>query len=348
MSKLKAMKSVYCYFFPETRSLLREVSNALPDSMYLVTTPAEEIYKRLEPLFTPPLDIPATPEGYVDLDEIHGPIIKRIVKAYSSIVPALSDFKFSYPTSGSSEGIFKLLTKLKIEDIESINVFDGEYEGYEEYAGHDDLKIRVRKFDFRKTNSKKCEPGVWFISNPSSCDGNIIPNEFITDLCDAGNKVILDLAYVGATRQHKFDISHENIPAVVMSFSKSYGVFRFRIGGFAFSREPIHSLYGNKWFKDTESLCQALKISETIGPSKLYSKYRPVQEEIVTEINDEFGLGMMVSDSFLLGHLTEEDAERLDTSQLDLIKPFKRGRNYRFCLTPYYEEKEQKCEKNDI
>jgi hypothetical protein len=179
MTELRAMKAVYCYFFPEVRPLLHEVESKVPDDLFLVTTPAEEVHKSLESLFSPALDVPATPKGCVDLDEIHIPIIERIVRAYSHLVPALAGFKYSYPTPGSSEGIFKLLTKLKVDGCEAINVLDGEYEGYGEYAGPEDLKMRVNTVNPEKTDPAKLEPAVWFISNPSARDGNIIQNKFI-------------------------------------------------------------------------------------------------------------------------------------------------------------------------
>ncbi len=335
MSGLTAMKSVYCYFFPEVRTVLREVEGRLPDDMYLVTTPAENVYRSLEHLFNPPLVIPATKEGYVDLDEIHVPVIDRITSAYSAIVPGLKDFKYRYPTAGSSEGIREILKKAQTNGTNAINVLDGEYEGYGEYAKAYGMAVNhCDPSDYE-------EPGTWFISNPSAVDGNIIPNDRVTALCDSGHKVVLDLAYVGATRPYEFDVSHENVSAVVMSFSKPYGVFRFRIGGIVFSRDEIPSLYGNKWFKDTLRLCQALKLAEDVGPHALYPKYRPVQEEIIGDVNKEFRLGIKPSDSLLLGHLNSEDSDGLSTEQLDLIGPFKRGSGYRFCFTPYFEEKER-------
>lgn len=346
MKKLEAMKSVYCYYFPEVHSLLREVSDAIPREMYMVTTPVEYVYKKLEHLFDPPLDIPATERGHIKLDEIHVPIIERIVNTYSSLVPRLEDFKHSYPTSGSSEGIFKLLTKLKVEEgdrvgdmAEGISVLLGDYEGYKEYAGPEDLMMKVNIVDPEETDSRRIEPSYWFMSNPSARNGNIIPNEHIMELCDVGHKIFLDLSYVGSTEPYEFDVSHKNIEAVLMSFSKPYGVFRKRIG-FVLAKEPIHSLYGNKWFKDDERLLQALKLAEDIGPEKLYKKYKPVQEKIIGYINNEYGLNIRPSDVFLLGYMTEEDASKLDEVRLKLIEPFKREKNYRFCLTPYFEEAE--------
>jgi len=332
MTRFDAMKAVYCYHFPEVRDLLREVQDSLPDDLWLVTEHADS--SALENV-AKILKIPATKDGCVDLDEIHVPIIDRIVKAYKSVVPALGDFEFRYPTSGSSEGLFHVLTKARIDGVKSINVLLGEYEGYEAQAAN--LKMRVNKFDLDKTAPKNVRPGLWFISNPSARDGNIIPNETIEEICDAGHKVVLDLAYVGATRPYEFDVSHENVDSVVMSFSKPYGVFRFRIGGFAFSRDEIPSLYGNKWFKDVTRLFQALAIAERIGPKKLHKKYSVVQRKIIDGLNERHGLSLRASDSFLLAHLKPGDNKALTEEQLKMIAPYKRGNGYRFCLTPYFE-----------
>ncbi len=191
-----------------------------------------------------------------------------------------------------------------------------------------------------QTDPQDLEPGYWFISNPSARYGNIIDNDFITRICEAGHKVFYDLAYLDSTRPHLFDLSHPNIFAAVVSFSKPYGLFYDRIG-FTFSREPIDSLYGMKmWFKNIFALMIAKAVNTELNAGEIYQKYRTVQEEIVAEINREHNLLMIPSDALLLGHITPEDAQSLDLQQLNMIKPFKRGDFYRFCLTPYYLERD--------
>jgi hypothetical protein len=328
--KLDLMKAVYCYYFPEVRELLHQVERSLPDQLYFVTSSAEEVAQQLAPLFDPPLTIPAQ-EGLVDLDEIHVPIMDRIVAAYSKTIPALSSFEYRYPTSGSSEGLFHLLTRLKVQGVQAINVFEGEYEGYGAQARNLGMKVHTRSFD------DPGDRGIWFISNPSACDGNLLPEGAIGRLCDEGHLVVLDLAYAGATAPHVFDVSHPNILAVVLSFSKPYGVFRFRIGGFTFSRDAMPTLYGNKWFKDTVRLCQALKLAEDIGPELLYRRYHSVQERVIREVEEEFQLGIRGSDALLIGHLPLNATRGLDEGKRALIAPYRRGSNYRFCLTPRFE-----------
>jgi hypothetical protein len=160
----------------------------------------------------------------------------------------------------------------------------------------------------------------------------------IEDICEAGHKVFYDLAYLGSTRQNLFDVSHPNIFAAVVSFSKPYGLFYDRIG-FTFSREAVPALYGNKWFKSILGLMIADKIVKRLRPGELYDWYRPIQENIISGINYEHGLGMRPSDALLLGY--RKDDSGLDDGQKEMISKFRRGAGYRFCLTPYYVNDEK-------
>lgn len=338
--KLDAMKAVYCYYFPEVAEIDRKIhgifSNKEMDALYRTQTPVEEARRLLQPLnLTPELDIPDI-NGKLDLDAIHKPIIRRVVERYSDTITSLDNFGFSYPTAGSSEGIFHVLSLLKTRGINKIYIPKGEYEGYKEYGSH--VGINTEEIELEETDPKKLEPGFLIISNPSARNGNKIKNEVILKLCDAGHRVALDLAYVGSTRDEDFNVSHPNIPFVFLSWSKPYGLFRSRLG-ITFSREQIPSLYANKWFKQRLDLMLfGLAVVEEIGPHGLYHKYRPVQERIVARINEQTKLGMKASDALLLGYLTEKDIKKLDDEQLTAIQEFRRGKGARFCLTPYYEQ----------
>ena len=337
--ELDAMKAVYCYHFPEVRSILHEVERVLPDEMYFVTSPAGLVQERISQLFREPIEIPATPNGNVDLDMVHVPIIDRVVRVYSGVVSGLDSFPYIYPTNGSSEGLFHILTRMKVNDEDKIYTLDGEYEGYGEQAKN--LKMCVETVDPEDIDPRHLPRGTWFISNPSARDGNALPDDLIYEICDAGHKVYIDLAYAGMTG-HTFDVNpHENVEGVVLSFSKPYGVFRHRLGGFAFTRREVPTLYGNKWFKDVPGLFQALKLVEDIGPEGLYPKYKGIQKSIVGEINDDLDLGMRPSDVFLLGNINGKDADALDMYRREIIMNFRRGHNYRFCLTPYFEMREK-------
>jgi len=325
----KAIKAVYSYFFPEVRKLVHW-GDTFTDRLYLTTTKVDDLRLSVSERFNPPLPLPSTPEGMIDLDQIHEPIIDRIVKAYKPLVPVLKGFKYRYPTSGSSEGIFHLLAEFKAKGWKNIWTLRGEYEGYKEYAKTLGMKVtEINNLEFAPTGS------LCFISNPSAIYGNIISNDYINSVCESHN-VVLDLAYVGMTRPNKFDISHKNINAVVMSLSKPYGVFRFRIGGFCFSRSPLPSLYANKWFKDIPRLLTTLNLVEEIPPGSLFYKYSRIQLDIIEKLQKI--VPMLHSDVFLLGHIENLTYLAIFTKkQQDIVCNFKRGHWYRFCLTPYFE-----------
>ena len=240
MKRLEAITTVYSYRFPEIRRLVDEATNPFPHEVFLSST---------------------SPPGA--LDKFHEPIIGKVIGFYRDFAPHLKDFGFSYPTSGSEEGIREVMTDLRNHNIRNIYLLKGEYEGYKAVA--ETRKIEIVEVN-PEINPKNLKPGYWFISNPSARDGNIIPNQFINDICEAGHKVFYDLAYLGSTKQHEFDISHENIFAAVVSFSKPFGLFYDRIG-FTFSKEAVPSLYGNRWFKSILGLLIAEKIVDSLKPT---------------------------------------------------------------------------------
>lgn len=335
MKDFDPMKAVYSYYFPETRAVVNQL--ALPShEIFLTQTDGQAANDSIKPLGLRGFEMPQTPLGKVDLDAVHEPIIDAIIEEYKEAVPGLSDFAFRYPTSGSSEGIFHYLSFLRSQGISNIYTLPGEYEGYKEYG----KGLGIETHETPEEESTYRNRGFWFISNPSARNGNIINNDLVNGICEAGNDVALDLAYAGNTNHYQFDVSNPRIKAVFMSFSKPYGLFRFRIG-FAFSREAIPTLYANKWFKSIPALLLALKVAQDIGPRMLPAKYKSVQREIVDEINLQTGLNITPSDALLLGNIARSDTQGLTDEQKRLIGQFLRADNYRFCLTPYFERIEK-------
>ncbi len=337
----KVMKTVYSYLFPEVWEILWRVEEHVVLDMYRVTGRYSNVKDWLSPIFGEcPLDY-TVKDGIenIDLDN-HETIMSRITEKYSEIIHPLKNFEHVAPGAGSSPLIFHLLAYLKGKGHNTINVLDGEYEGYGVYAFHLGMEVRKHKYFSGCFPDFKEEDTLWFISNPSARDGNIIDDVLIKNLCNKGAKVVLDLSYAGATHPHVYNVKHENIIAVLLSQSKPYGVFRFRMGGFLYTRKEVPSLYGNKWFKDPVRMLQSLKLIEDLGFHTLYRKYRPLQEEIISRINDEYGLNISVSDTLLLGYINPfMSGKILDPEKIVLIEPYKRGPGwYRFCLTPYFEE----------
>ena len=353
MKQLEALTTVYSYMFPEVRkvilgtmlpSLLEQVS-ANQNSVNLVSKLRKDsdLLELVEKIFaTEYISQFLKPPG--EMDRMHIPIMQKYVDLHSSNIPGLANFPFRYPTAGSEEGIREVLTHLLTQGVGEIYALKGEYEGYH-FAGQTRgyrtssgrNSIKTIEVDPLRTKAKDLRPGWFFISNPSSRDGNVICEQFLNELRQAGHFLFYDLAYAdSANPDNKFDLNHGNNRIAVASFSKPYGLFYFRVG-FVFSKEEVPSLYGNKWFKVVPSLLIADAIMDKLKPEELYKKYRPIQQAIVEGINKDFDLGMRVSDSLLLGHITSEDAKKLNETQLWMISRFKRGDGYRFCLKPYYE-----------
>jgi histidinol-phosphate/aromatic aminotransferase/cobyric acid decarboxylase-like protein len=305
-----AISTVYSYRHPEIRQVIDGLLRAgFPHDVFLRAT---------------------QPPGA--LDAFHDPIIERVLEFYRADVPALAGFPHRYPTSGSEEGIREVMTSLRAEGVRSIYVLRGDYEGYRvvaEQRGMETIEVE------RTADPRALPAGIFFLSNPSAIDGNIVPNERIVALAEAGHRIFYDLAYLGSTRPHTFDLSHPSIFAAVVSFSKSYGLFYDRVG-FTLARHEVPSLYGNKWFKSIFGLLIADAVVRTLTRGQLFATYRPVQESIVDEIRAETGLALQPSDAFLLAHLPAAAAAPLTPAQRELIARFLRGDGYRFCLTPYF------------
>jgi histidinol-phosphate/aromatic aminotransferase/cobyric acid decarboxylase-like protein len=306
---LKAGVGVYAYYFPEVRREISRIAGKYPHDVFLRS-------------ITP------------GLDNFHQQMIARYVKKFEPQVSGLSEFAHQYPTAGSSEAIYHQLVKIKLTDPRApIYVLNGEYQGYSEYAKTLGMAVTV----INGPGEAK-EKGYWFISNPSARDGNLLPPDFVQKICEAGHKVILDLSYVGIAKPANIPVQHPNIIAVLTSLSKPFGLFYYRVG-FAFSREPIDSLFPNQWFKSVFSLIVADKVLEKFAPDKLAKKYRKWQEKALAGMRKETGLPLLASDVVLLATL--DKTVPLSPAQEALAAEYRRGDGYRFCLTPYFLEMEK-------
>lgn len=300
---IRAKKDVISYYYPEVR---REISR-------MVKKYPHEVFMRW---------------ATSSLDDFHIPIINKYIARFSPLVSGLGEYPFRYATSGASEGIFHSLAKIKSKDPEAtIYALRGEYQGFSEYANSLGLKF------VESDSPENLPPGYWFISSPSARDGNRLPQGFVESICDAGHKVFLDLTYAGLTESLSISASHKNIQAVFASLSKPMGVYSYRIG-FTFSREPIDSLYGNKWFKNIFSLLLAGRLLGKFAPDKLISKYRKMQAQVVAFLREKTGLPFEQSDVVLLATIRQD--AKLTDEQRQAISGYLRGDFYRFCLTPYF------------
>lgn len=312
-TNFRAIATVYSYYPPEIRKIVDDLVRNYPHDVFL---------KSVNP----------------GLDDFHQPIINKLVDFYKMDAPDLFSFPFRYPTSGSEEFIREFLTELGQKGVTEIYVLQGDYEGYKAVA--QSRGIRTIEVESNYTLLKKIKPGYWFISNPSARNGLIISNGDIKILSDWGHKIFYDLSYLGSTEEHKFDLSHPNIIAAAISFSKPYGLFYYRVG-FAFSRLEIPPLYANKWFKNIFSLLLAEKILDNLDRKKFIEKYLDIQNQILRKIHQESGLKLEASASFLLANLFDDKNLKLKDEQLKILEQFRRHDYFRFCLTPYFLEHER-------
>ena len=312
MKPLEAITTVYSYYLPEIRELITRLTRDYPHDVFL---------RSIKP----------------GLDDFHIPIIERLTTVHAQSLPRLRDFGNRYPTAGSEEGIREYMTHLRSQGVESVYMWTGDYEGYREVAKTRGLTVRDVAFS---QDPAELKPGHWFLSNPSARNGQVLHEAKIQAVLQAGHRVFYDLSYLSSTAPHVYDLGHPNIDAVAISFSKPFGLFYYRIG-FLYTRMPVPVLYANKWFKNVFGLLIADRLLKEIDLPALASRYKGIQAEIVDELNRETGLGLALSDAFLLAHIPNHKADGLEEEMRELIGRFQRGEYYRFCLTPYFEAREK-------
>jgi hypothetical protein len=188
-------------------------------------------------------------------------------------------FPERYPTAGSSEAIRESIHQLAAAPSRGVAVvFGGEYEGYEALASA--AGVRVLKIDragWREglgalAADGGLDWGRFYLSHPSSIDGEPWGEiEAFLDALDAtfGERlrVALDLTYLGLSpKLREAPAAHAAVEQIFFSLSKPFGVYYRRIGG-VFSRKPIPTLWGNRWFKALDAL--------SIGEALLRSRAEP-------------------------------------------------------------------------
>lgn len=304
------LKPVYSYYFPEVRQIIDHVVTDYPHEIFLQS-------------ITP------------GLDDFHLPVIDAYQNHVREQLPELNQFPYRYVTGGASEGIFHLLAQIAaFKKNQPLYVLEGEYEGYAGYGQNLGLNFTTTK---ETTDLINTPPGIVFLSNPSARDGNIIKNEEVLAICNAGHQVVYDATYVGLTDPHRFDLNHQNIIAVITSLSKPFGLYYHRLG-FTFTRFEMKTLEVNKWFKNILSLIIAREVLTQIKPGELVRRYRFFQKAAISQMEKDFSFKPNSSDVVLLANT---DNKTFATDQKSVWEKFHRRHNYRFCLTPYYLDQEK-------
>ena len=252
-------------------------------------------------------------------------------------------FQFTYPTAGASEGIFKLMAEHlaagRAGGVEpTVHFFEGEYEGFPAYA--DALKIRTVRHDRAEWRGtiETVDPGAMFwISQPSAIDGAVWEDfgAFLAAMAEARPEVpvVPDLTYVGSVaRAFAVDLDRPNVPAFVISHSKPFGGYYHRVGG-VFAKAERPSLFGNKWFKNLQSLAWATEMMKRHDVFALPRRYRPVQAEAASRVAALLDIDGLEPAEVIL--LATAPAEAATTGPLRaVLRGSPRERVVRLCLTP--------------
>ena len=282
---LRLSKTVYSWVMPETEQMIREIASS----------PHEQVLRNRHR------------EAWTSKqDSYHEEFFNTWLDWVEVNVKGPKSFEYRYPTAGSSEAIRETLAQhaslaqyQPYKGVPTIHVFKGEYEGYKALAKP--YGIRVVEHDRDKwvqsvkefTSRESTKGHKWYLSNPSSIDGNFWNNYsvFLNVLQeDTDIKVMLDLCYIGCVPDDHYliarlDARHDVIDTVFFSLSKVFGVYYHRIGGM-FSRTEHPGLWGNKWFKNISSLYLGTQLMKRYHLTELPDKYRTLQEEVVGEIHD--------------------------------------------------------------
>jgi hypothetical protein len=235
-----------------------------------------------------------------DLDNVQKQDILRetretILKFLSPVID-LTDFRFMYPTNGITEGLYSLLL-----ENQSIKMLEGDYE-WIKLNSKDKVSYQVGD--------------ILYVSNPSSIDGNFIPDTEWGDILSNNDNIALDAAYLGSTSTKKISIN-DNVKCIYVGLSKMFGLQDLRIG-YVFLRKPnvaLGALLRNSYFNNN-SLRLTIELMENFPLDFLHRKYREKQIEICE-----------------LNNLEPSDVVYLATTLDEKFNFYRRGRSNRLCIT---------------
>jgi hypothetical protein len=277
-------------------------------------------------------------------DAVHTTYFDRWLAWSAPIVGVdAGSFPHRYPTSGASEGIYKLMAEHAADCAArgvrcEIHIFEGEYEGFPAYAAALDIALVHHPRDNWVDVARRIPANAQFwISQPSAIDGMVWPDfeDFAKLLAEHSPQAQLlpDLTYVGCVaRPFRVELDAPNIPAFVVSHSKPFGGYYHRVGG-VFSRFESSALFGNKWFKNLQSLAWATEMMNRHAVRELPTKYRTIQEEAAHRAGDLLGVeALRPADVMLLGIAPPPSSAAPIVSAV--LRGSGSGRVVRLCLTP--------------
>jgi|688.fasta_scaffold209768_2 hypothetical protein len=217
----------------------------------------------------------------------------KLIKYFSTSIN-LSDFKFFYITSGITDGLNYLNNQYLNCDI---NVGVGDYE----------------YFNYLKRETTTTDE-ILYISNPSAIDGNFVQE---WDSLLENKRIILDCAYLGTTSTKEIKIN-KNVETVLLSLSKTFGLYENRIG-FIFTNRPLPLLHGiiyDNCYFNISSCILTMNLLDKFPLGHIHNLYKDQQNIICGQYN-----------------LQPSDVCFIASSTDDKYSFYKRKNTNRLCLT---------------
>ena len=310
-------KTVYSLYFPETASIVKK------------------LWENQEPLHS------MYEAAYTKKQDPYHLSFGETFKKWSSpsLMVKWEDFSYFYPTNGASEAIREQLAYLSNTSIKTLFVLEGEYEGYEAIAiplGFNVIKLDKSKVLSNIYDDELKKGGYFFISQPSSIDGNVWEDfdNFVIKM-NSFEKVdiYIDTVYVGCIdKDYSINLNYNCVKGIFFSLSKSFGVYYHRIGG-VFLKESNPLLYGNMWFKNIFSLKLGEELMNNFDVNYFPQKYKNVKEQAIKEVELSLGIQVEPADALLLSN-----AKKSGKDYEGFIVRSQINENIRICLTPIIEK----------
>ena len=220
----------------------------------------------------------------------------------------LSDFQHMYFVNGATDAIHQWHATEKRE----WQVINGDYT----------YGRRISQTGELLSLSELSKDRVLYISNPSAIDGNYLDDDVIDHINSIGCPVILDMAYVGATKKKTTKLLN-NVEQVWFSFSKGWGLAEQRLG-LVFSKTPHQSLEV-MYQVDVWNYTGVTIIDKLISNFEVDHIYNLMLKH---QIKICYDWKLIPSDTYLIANTVDEEYKERRRN----------GKNARLCLTPIMYE----------
>lgn len=271
-------------------------------------------------------------------DNLHQEYLSLWKQAQTGKISGIENLKFGYPTNGSSEAIFMQLTYLNSKGKRLV-VFNEEYEGYSMFAKNINMPLIFVERDNIDWEAINPSSDIFFISQPSSIDGNIWDDfdNFMQSTESKGISVYVDLAYVALFEHEAIKLDYKNIDGIFFSLSKFFGVYYHRIGG-TFLKEENPLLWPMLWFKNLNSIGYGQELlKKKIAGAFVddFNNAKDMQVQICNEMSKQLNLKIIPSNVPMIATIEYDES-------IDWLKGLMRSeksKRVRICISKILEQR---------